>query len=83
MGVTDEAPGDAKSTFEIFLDGRKAYTATMRLGKPTTLRVDVTDVLRLHMVMTSSGGQFQVAWGDARLIGLPGEVPSTTGSTTG
>jgi hypothetical protein len=81
LGVADEAPGEAVSTVEVFLDGRKAYTATVRLGRPTTLRLDVTGVLRLHMIMTSSGGQYVVAWGEARAVGLPGEVPATTGPT--
>src|SRR6266540_2592086 len=44
LGVTDEAPADARSTFEVFLDGRKAYTATAGLvvGAVTRLRPSAT-----------------------------------------
>jgi hypothetical protein len=78
VGVTDEAPSDARSTIEVFLDGRKAYATTVALGKPRRLTLDVTGVLRLHLVMTGNQKSFQVAWGDARLLGVPGEVPATT-----
>jgi hypothetical protein len=78
LGVTDEAPADARSTFEVFLDGRKAYTATAGLGKPARLSLDVTGVLRLHLVINSTQEDFLVAWGEAKILGLPGEVPETT-----
>src|SRR6266508_611089 len=78
LGVTDEAPADARSTFEVFLDCRKAYTATAGLGKPARLSLDVTGVLRLHLVINSTQEDFLVAWGEAKILGLPGEVPETT-----
>src|SRR6266511_601947 len=65
LGVTDKAPADARSTFEVFLDGRKAYTATAGLGKPARLSLDVTGVLRLHLVINSTQEDFLVAWGEA------------------
>src|SRR6266540_3150385 len=76
--LTDQAPADARSTFEVFLDGRKAYTATAGLGKPARLSLDVTGVLRLHLVINSTQEDFLVAWGEAKILGLPGEVPETT-----
>lgn len=83
IGVNDEAPSDAESTFEVFLDGRKVYAKTVTFGKPVTMSLNVAEVLRLHMVMTSGGGSFRAVWGDARLLGVVGEVPEAdvTGTT--
>jgi hypothetical protein len=79
LGVNDEAPSDARSTFEVFLDGRKVYSTIVKLGKPATLDLDVSDILRLRMIMTGGvGGDYRAVWGDAQLLGAPGEVPTST-----
>ncbi|MEU8631356.1 protein kinase [Amycolatopsis sp. NPDC048633] len=83
----DDNSGDAglKVQLEVFGDGRKLKSVTLELGKATPIDVDVSGVLRLRLSWqvanaTCSGGVGGDAFalGEAKLLGLPGEVPTPT-----
>jgi len=68
---------------EIFADGRKVFAHNVTFGKILPLDVDVTDVLRLEVkwrgtncVDNGSSESATLVFGDLRLLGVPGEVPS-------
>jgi serine/threonine protein kinase len=68
---------------EIFADGRKVFAQNVTFGKTVALDVDVTDVLRLEVKWrgtncadTGGSDSATLVFGDLRLLGVPGEVPS-------
>jgi hypothetical protein len=91
----DSASSDLQVQFEIFADeGRLLKNATVKVGEVVDLDLDVTKVLRLKIQwqpVRSRGNCSSNAWvlGDAKLLGVAGEVPtsglpptSTRGSVT-
>jgi serine/threonine-protein kinase len=86
-GIDDNARvPEAKAQLEIYGDGRQLTSVTVEFGKPTPLDVDMSGVLRLRFhwqllagPQCSSAGYLVL--GEAALLGLPGEVPSTTPTT--
>ena len=81
VGLSDDSTDStSKATFEVFADGRKVFDETVGYGRAAEIDLDVTGVLRLELVNgLIAGGDARVVWGDARLLGLPGEVPMPTG----
>jgi hypothetical protein len=77
IGLGDAAPSDALARIEIFADGRTLFDATLGLGEIEEVSLDVEDVLRLEIHGTDllRGGNYLVVLADARVIGLPDEVP--------
>lgn len=86
VGLTDRSPSDAQIKVEVLGDGRPLFAQTITLGQAVPIDVDVTNVLRLQIVATnlkSPSGNPYIAWGDARLLGSPSQVPGyATPSTT-
>jgi serine/threonine-protein kinase len=87
-GIDDNA-GDAatKTQLEIFGDGRKLDSTLLEYGKPTPLDVDLSGVLRLKIQWTRTAGSCQernsyLTLGEAKLLGLPGEVPEPSTTPT-
>lgn len=92
----DSSYANLQVQFEIFADeGRILKTATVKLGEVVDIDVDVTKVLRLKIqwqpIRDRESCYNTNAWvlGDAKLLGVAGEVPtsglpptSTRGSTT-
>jgi serine/threonine protein kinase len=78
VGLADDSPdSNAKATFEVFADGRKIFDETVGYGATAEIDLDVTGVLRLQLVNGIVAGEDASAvWGDARVLGLPGEVPA-------
>jgi serine/threonine-protein kinase len=86
-GIDDNARSpEAKAQLEIYGDGRQLASVTVEFGKPTALDVDVSGVLRLRLHWQLLAGPRcdsagYLVLGEAALLGLPGEVPSTTATT--
>jgi serine/threonine protein kinase len=73
---------------EIFADGRKVFAQNVTFGKTVALDVDVTDVLRLEVKWrgtncadTGGSESATLVFGDLRLLGVPGEVPSPSATS--
>jgi hypothetical protein len=77
IGLRDDAPSDAVARVEVFADGRTLFDTTLGLGEVEEVRLDVEDVLRLELLSTDlwRGANYRVVFADARVIGLPDEVP--------
>ena len=86
-GIDDNARApETKAQLEIYGDGRQLASVTVEFGKPTPIDVDVSAVLRLrfHWQLVAGprcSGAGYLVLGEATLLGLPGEVPSTTATT--
>jgi serine/threonine-protein kinase len=86
FGISDEAPSTAKTRFEVFLDGANAATNDVGLGESLPVDLDVTGVLRLKLVATAIEGPtcgnrtWSSVWVDAKILGVPSEVPPETSS---
>jgi len=94
--ANDSAYADLQVQFEIYADeGRILKTATVKLGEVVDLDLDVTKVLRLKIqwqpIRNRDSCYNSNAWvlGEAKLLGVAGEVPtsglpptSTRGSVT-
>lgn len=86
-GIDDNAHSpEAKAQLEIYGDGRQLASVTVEFGKPTPLAVDVSGVLRLRLHWQLLAGPRcdsagYLVLGEATLLGLPGEVPSSTATT--
>lgn len=76
-GVLDDAPSDARVRIEIVRDGQILSTNDLGLGDTAAIDIDVTGALRLEITATKIAGSqcFGVGFGDARLLGVPSEVP--------
>jgi serine/threonine-protein kinase len=87
-GIDDNARiPEAKAQLEIYGDGRQLTSVTVEFGKPTPIDVDVSGVLRLrlHWQLIDGPRCEQAGYlvlGEAVLLGLPGEVPSATATTS-
>lgn len=74
VGLTDDSDSETKVVAEIYRDGTRLFARTVSLGKPAKFKVDVTNGLRLELVMTSTkcgSVDSAVAWVNSRLTGIP------------
>ncbi|WP_159620913.1 serine/threonine-protein kinase [Ruania rhizosphaerae] len=80
VGRVDSASDAADEVqVTIFLDQREVWSERVSVGSPAELDLDVTDALRLRIEYTSlQDNRSEVALGDARLLGVPGEIPDET-----
>ncbi|MFD9733429.1 protein kinase [Umezawaea sp. NPDC059074] len=82
-GIGDNAQYDSvKVQLEVFGDGRLLTSSAIEFGKVVDLDLDLTNVLRLKFqwVVTSGPrtcGSNVFALGEAKLLGLAGEVPTS------
>lgn len=88
-GIDDgAAESDLKVQLEIFADGRRVFSNAISFGKPTPVTVDLTGVLRLRFqweLLSDSNqctGSDLLTLGEAELLGLPGEVPTSSEAPT-
>ena len=55
------------------------FDQSVGYGETVEIDLDVTGVLRIQLVNgVVAGGDATVVWGEARVLGLPGEVPPPT-----
>lgn len=70
-GADDSSSGAAVGTSFVSVDGSDVASSLvdLKLGKPTRITVDLTDVMRLRLsVFGSSSAEVSAAWGDARIL---------------
>ncbi|WP_394361966.1 protein kinase [Amycolatopsis sp. SB7-3] len=87
-GIDDDSRDtELKVQLEIFADGRKLTSSVLEYGKSIEVNVDLSGVLRLRVQWQPLGSNSDcfggtVDVGEARLLGLPGEVPSSSSVPT-
>lgn len=75
-------------TVKVLADNKQVYAQTVKFNEaPQTINLDVSNVLRLKIEVTTSGnsdndGSSTLAFGDMRLLYLPGQGPRPTDSPT-
>jgi hypothetical protein len=84
-GIDDDSTDSSmRIQLEIFGDGRKLASPVLEFGKAAPVDIDVSGVLRLKFSWEVIGGENSsctsdyIDFGSAKLLGLPGEVPSAT-----
>lgn len=82
LGFDDKASSDATAQIEIYGDGRLLTEQNITFGTTTPVQVDVTDVLRVRIAVSVTGGKGSVVLGDFRAQGLQSEVSPTTSSSS-
>ncbi|HEX4726129.1 MAG TPA: protein kinase [Pseudonocardiaceae bacterium] len=89
-GIDDSSPdSSAKVQVQVFGDGRQLQNTTMNFGTANPISVDLSGVLRLRVewqdISNTTNGcddTDKLVFGEARLLGLPGEVPTTPDTAT-
>lgn len=87
-GISDNATDSTlKIQLEIFADGRKVASTVLEYGRKAPIDVDLSGVLRLKILWQpiageNCSGRNYFALGEAKLLGLPGEVPQPTTTPT-
>ena len=78
LGLSDNSKdADATFTVDFYADQTLLKTETVSFGTFTDLDLDMTNVLRLKIVVTrTTGNNASVVLGDAALEGSPDQVPS-------
>ena len=79
VGLTDKSDSATKVVAEIYRDGTRLFNKSVSLGNPAKFNVDVTNGLRLKLVMTPTkcgSADSWVAWVNSRLSGIPA-LPTT------
>ncbi|MGB7983272.1 MAG: protein kinase [Candidatus Nanopelagicales bacterium] len=74
VGLSDDSDSEAKVQAEIYSDGTRLFNKSASLGNPAKFDVDVTNGLRLKLVMTPTEcgeDDFSLAWLDSQLTGIP------------
>ncbi|MGW4397833.1 protein kinase domain-containing protein [Amycolatopsis nivea] len=89
-GLDDDSADSAlKAQLEVFGDGKKLISTTLGINKQTPIAVDVSQVLRLKISWQPvksgencgpSGNYLDL--GEAKLLGVPGEVPTSPSPTS-
>lgn len=74
VGLSNDSPADAQMNIEVIGDGRQLFSETLTFGSTKELRVDVTQVLRLEVLVSTDASDAVLVLGDWSLQGLPSEV---------
>jgi serine/threonine-protein kinase len=88
VGLSDDSASEGALQIDVLLDGRSVFSGQASLGQPQQVQVDVTGGLRLEISAArvepdcDDWNDVTTVWGDARLQGQPGEVPSPTATPT-
>ena len=84
IALDDKSPTGAVGKVEIYGDGRLLTDPSIAFGTTTPVDVDVTDVLRLRIAISETGGNGSapVILGDFKAQGLQSEVESTVTTST-
>jgi serine/threonine-protein kinase len=87
-GIDDNANDSSlKMQLEIFADGREIFNKPVTYGTPVPVDLDISGVLRLRIQYEGVSGNNRccqtsyLVLGTAELLGLPGEVPTTTATS--
>lgn len=86
VGITDGSLSGHRARVEISLDGEIVSTNDLSFGETLAVDLDVTGKLRLRVVLVTldRGGSCCtdpfIGFGDAKLLGVPSEVPPLQGN---
>ncbi|MHA6783539.1 NPCBM/NEW2 domain-containing protein [Pseudonocardia saturnea] len=79
IGLADDSNSRGMVRYEVFGDDRLLFSQDVGFGTSVDMEVSVTGVLRLRLVSTPLAepgcAGSEPWWGEARVTGLPGEVP--------
>lgn len=81
VGLSDTSNSAAVVRYEFLVDGRQVKVFDTNLGKTNPVDIDVSGGLRLEIKVTRiSGGNVDAyaSFGDLQIIGIPGEVPTSS-----
>lgn len=80
-GLDDNADTSSVMKLEVYGDDRLLDEYTLTFGTTTPIDIDVTQMLRLRLSISSLSGDAKAVLGDVRLQGLPSEVQTPSTST--
>jgi serine/threonine-protein kinase len=73
-GMSDLSDSAATATVEIYRDGARVFSKSVRLGHPASFKIDVTNTLRLKILTTPTNcgnNGFTMVIADPKLTGIP------------
>ena len=79
LGLRDDSLSSSLVRVQVFVDGAEVYTKDLVLGQLETIELDITGALRIRMQVSDlagQGGQRWAVFGDAKVLGIPSEVPT-------
>jgi hypothetical protein len=82
IGLLDDSDIEQVGRFRIILDGSVIWEQDIEFGRAEQISINVSNGLRLRLEAVSIGtGRLGLGWGNARLLGIPGEAPSGSQSS--
>lgn len=77
IGLLDDSDIEQSGRFRIILDGSEIWQQDIDFGQSEDVSINVSNGLRLRLEAVSLGtGPLGLGWGNARLLGIPGEAPT-------
>ena len=77
IGLLDDSDIEQAGRFRIILDGSVIFEQDVKFGQTENISINVSDGLRIRLEAVSlESGRLGLGWGNARLLGIPGEVPT-------
>jgi len=81
IGLLDDSDIEQSGRFRIILDGSVIWERDIEFGQTEDVSINVSNGLRLRLEAVSLGtGRLGLGWGNARLLGIPGEAPAESQS---
>jgi len=81
LGLDDKSDSAAVGKVEIYGDGRQLFAQDVPFGTTVPVELDVTDVLRIKITVSTVDGKGSIVFGDFAAQGLQSEV-SASGTAT-
>lgn len=81
LGLGDKSDSAAVGKVEIYGDGRQLLAQDVPFGTTIPIDVDVTDVLRIKITVTTVDGRSSIVFGDFAAQGLQSEVGGSESAT--
>jgi PASTA domain/NPCBM/NEW2 domain len=77
IGLLDDSDIEQAGRFRIILDGSVIWERDIEFGEVEQISINVSNGLRLRLETVSlQSGRIGLGWGNARLLGIPGEAPT-------
>lgn len=81
LGLGDKSDSAAVGKVEIYGDGRQLLAQDVPFGTTIPIDIDVTDVLRIKITVTTVDGRSSIVFGDFAAQGLQSEVGGSESAT--
>lgn len=82
-GLLDDSSFEQRASFRVVLDGSTIWEKGIDFGESDELSINVSGGLRLRLEVIALGdGPIGVGWGDAKLLGIPGNQTRADASST-